>query len=91
MLDFTHDSFDDSASSHKIDSVPANDVALLVLSRIASIFVKMGGVAASPIGYEFLLKLVGSLVIFAIIYWPMAKFEKMRGLYNQNLALRNTK
>ncbi|CAN5530747.1 trypsin-like peptidase domain-containing protein [soil metagenome] len=29
MLDFTHDSFDDLASSHKIDAVPPNDVTLL--------------------------------------------------------------
>jgi rod shape-determining protein MreD len=74
-----------------IIGVVANDIALLIFSRSANIFVKIAGVVAPPIGYDFWLKILGSLIVFAIIYWPMAKFEKMRGLYNQNLAMRNTK
>ena len=74
-----------------IAGVAANDLALLFISGVTEFFLGSRGLEIQLDWMALFFKIAGSLVLFLIIYWPLNKFEKMRLIYNQNLALRKTK
>jgi len=65
-----------------------NDLAISSLIEASRIFSEPAGAGVNFWSNDILVKMLNNSILFAIIYWPLLKFEKLRSIYGEKLILK---
>jgi rod shape-determining protein MreD len=59
-----------------------NDLTISLLMKIFLGFSKVSSTGFAAVSTDLWLKMLNNLLIFALIYWPLKKYENFKGVYS---------